>query len=158
MFKKVWIKNLPVGQAVHVILFAVAYCPAAQGFGATVLSEHSWPAVHDWQLVWPVFCWYSPSGHSVAAVIPLLGHLCPTKIKQCLLKWHSFLWFTKISSHVVHLALLSCELLSTLFYYKSSKAISLYIWIHYVDEKQCGSWSAGFIRSQLIWIYIVLLM
>ena len=29
---------------------------------------------------------------------------------------------------------------------------SLVIQIHCVDVKQCGSWSAGFIRSQLIWI------
>ena len=27
--------------------------------------------------------------------------------------------------------------------------------IQCVDGKQCGSWSAGFIRSQLIWIYAV---
>ena len=28
------------------------------------------------------------------------------------------------------------------------------LWIHMLHLKQCGSWSTGFFRSQLIWIYI----
>ena len=41
-----------------------------------------------------------------------------------------------------------CDLM---IYNQSSDAIALSIWM----EKQCGSWSAGFIRSQLIWIHTV---
>ena len=37
---------------------------------------------------------------------------------------------------------------------KSPKVISLIlIWIYCVHVKQCRSWSTGFIRSQLIWVY-----
>ena len=35
----------------------------------------------------------------------------------------------------------------------SSGTILLLMLINHVDENQCGSWSAGFIRSQMIWIY-----
>ena len=38
---------------------------------------------------------------------------------------------------------------------QTSEAISLLLHIHGVDENQCGPWSAGFIRSQLIRIYTV---
>ena len=31
----------------------------------------------------------------------------------------------------------------------------LLLWAHMLHCKQCGSWSAGFFRSQLIWIYTV---
>ena len=42
-----------------------------------------------------------------------------------------------------------------IFFSQSDYLIQMLIQIHILNDKQCRSWSVGFFRSQLIWIYTV---
>ena len=71
--------NSPAAHGVQDMELAAAYIPAAHWLGAIALLEHSCPAVHAVHVVCPVDVWYSPSGHTVWAPMPLFGHFEPIK-------------------------------------------------------------------------------
>ena len=54
----------------------------------------------------------------------------------------------------VYLSLDKCKICIKFIKFRISYFDQL-LWVHMLHWKQCGSWSAGFFRSQLIWIYTV---
>ena len=80
-------------------------------------------------------------GHNTVSTMPLL-----------ISGWAHYHWATVLPAHWVHYGYFT--LFSHLIFSESNVFLNIKYWF-IVQVKKCGSWSAGFIRSQLIRIYTI---